>query len=100
LHYSEAVRINPSNIEAISNLGVNLEMKRQHEEAIKYYKMALSIKPNDARLYFNLGVAYGNSNNLSEAINNFRRAIDLDPEFKEAHAALQHAMLLQKKNNN
>jgi tetratricopeptide (TPR) repeat protein len=99
-HYLEAVRINPGNVEAISNLGVNLEMKRQHEEAIKYYKMALSIKPNDARLYFNLGVAYGNSNNLSEAINNFRRAIDLDPEFKEAHAALQHAMLLQKKNNN
>jgi superkiller protein 3 len=93
------VRINPSNFRAINNLGVNLEIRQKHEEAIKYYKMALQITPNDARIYFNLGVAYGNNNNISEAINNFRRAIDLNPEFKEAHLALKHALPLEKKSN-
>ena len=96
-HFRQAARITPS-FAALNNLGVNLEKKLKHDEAIYYYRLALKLEPQNPGIYFNLGVALGNKGELNEAAEHFRQAINLKPDYEEARRALKLALAMERQN--
>ena len=85
-YFDQVLQIDPANVHAINNRGVELQGQGHHDDAIACYKKALSIDRGYARAYYNLGNAL--KNNFTEAKRNYRIAIQLKPTYADAHYAL------------
>jgi tetratricopeptide (TPR) repeat protein len=57
LWYKKALKKNPTNFMALSNLGTVFQTLGKLDEAIASYQQAISIKPDYVTAYNNLGVA-------------------------------------------
>lgn len=74
--FQKALALNPTNKEALYNLGYISSIFKKFPEAISYYKRALSIDPDYAEATNNLGVIYTEMGNWDEAIKHFKAALD------------------------
>jgi len=63
---------------ALKKMGDDAFMKKNFEEAIKYYLAAVSKFPNFDRAWNNMGLAYRESGNLKYAVKCFKRAYQLN----------------------
>ena len=45
--FNIALEINPNNIDALNNIAVTYFRKKEHSEALKYYKMCLEVTPSE-----------------------------------------------------
>ncbi|MCG8407148.1 MAG: tetratricopeptide repeat protein [Phycisphaerales bacterium] len=86
--YREALRIDPTYVEAHVNLGVMLSRKGQLDEAIGEYRTALRTEPNHARAHYNLGNALSAMGRLEEAMQAYRASLENDPAHVESHINL------------
>jgi len=87
-HYREALRMNHSFVEALSNLGSVLMKKEQEEEALSFFREALRLHPGDASAHYNMAVLLADRGQLAEAVFHYREALRLKVEFAEAHTNL------------
>lgn len=67
-YYSESIRIDPKNIEAICNKGLIYTRKKEFDKAIGCYTEVIKILPDDFRGYYNMGIVYHNIGNKEEAL--------------------------------
>ena len=74
--------------EQIINQAINLHLKGNIREAIKYYQQIIKEGWNDPRVFANYGIILRNSGNLKEAETSFRKAIELNPSDANAHSNL------------
>jgi predicted O-linked N-acetylglucosamine transferase (SPINDLY family) len=81
----EAIRLSPSDAEAIHNLGFALLSLARIDEAVGCFKRALEISPDYVEAHINLGTAYKDLNRLDEAMEHFGQALELSPDHPEAH---------------
>jgi Tfp pilus assembly protein PilF len=95
--YRRAVTINPSHVEAHSNLGNALKEQRKLDQAIASYKKALSLNPTYVEAHNNLGVALKEQGRLDDAVVSYERALSLKPNHAEAHCNLGIALKEQGK---
>eukprot|EP00914_Ancora_sagittata_P011740 GHVO01022697.1.p1 GENE.GHVO01022697.1~~GHVO01022697.1.p1 ORF type:complete len:928 (+),score=180.84 GHVO01022697.1:366-3149(+) len=56
-HFLNALRVSPTNVEALNNLGAIESLRGNLDEAIVYYRKALTIKPNHELCKTNIAVA-------------------------------------------
>jgi len=82
--YNEALEINPSWLEALSNLGVVYERQGRNSEAINCYRKAIEIKPDYTEAYFNLGVVYWKLKKWDKVTECFEKVLTYNPEHQEA----------------
>lgn len=84
-HFQEAVRIEPTYVEAISNTGNVRLMLGQPDDAVASYLSALAIAPENAEVHYNCGTALKQQKRWDEAIEHFEQALRIRPQFAAAH---------------
>lgn len=84
-HYLQAIALNPTYVDAYSNLGVALKNQHREAEAIVQYQKALALDPNHCGAYCNLGLSLKSQGNLTEAIASYQQALALNPNHVVSH---------------
>lgn len=105
--YRKAISKNPSNSQAIYNLGCALMMQSKDSAAVVQYQNAAKIEKNKQRLalvYHNIGVICQNHRMYGEAIKAYEQSLRNNPKDNETRYNLALCKKLQKqqknKNNN
>ena len=88
----EAVRLEPGNAEAHSNLGVALDHQGKHASSAKEHREAVRLKPGSGPFHYLLGNCLLHHSEFEGAVASYREAIRLQPDFAEAHCNLGHAL--------
>jgi len=90
--YREAIRLDPSFANALTNLG-NLRYRRGDlESAEALYRQALSLDAEQPEAHYNIGFLRFEEALFDDAIASFRQAVELDPSFADAHFNLALAI--------
>lgn len=77
-HCKKAIRDNPNNAKAHSNLGAVYSRLGLYDEAIEALKLAIRFQPNQADAHFNLAIAYLGIGNKVSAIREYEILKTLD----------------------
>lgn len=90
--YQDAIRIDPSLTNALTNLG-NLQYRQGREErALQLYRRALALDPEQPEALYNLGFIALDHGDAAGSVRYFERALDVDPAFADAHFNLALAL--------
>jgi tetratricopeptide (TPR) repeat protein len=95
--FSDALRIEPGDIECMSNLAKALTGLGRSDDAIDLYAKALRLKPDYVTAQINLGVMLSFKGRLDEAVRRLFRAVDLSPDNPDARYNLGVALFKQGK---
>jgi len=79
VYFREAIRRNPNNADAHSDLGFTLEKLGRGEEALAQYWAAIEIDPRHVPARANLGKALESQGKLTEALEQFRTVMQIVP---------------------
>jgi Tfp pilus assembly protein PilF len=90
--YRRAISLDPGNVSALNNLGIELFQKKDVAGAIAELRKAINLDPNYVIAHRNLGDALFANGDLYETITEYRRAIDLDPDHADDHFKLGNAL--------
>jgi tetratricopeptide (TPR) repeat protein len=86
--YEEAIRLDPSLVEAHVNLGRLYQEEGKLDEAEASYRRAIHRRPDFTVAYFNLGVVFEDRGQDEAAIAAYQRTLQLDSRFQPAHCNL------------
>ena len=89
--FESALRLEPANPTALSNLGSALGRVGRFGEAIVQFRRALSYAPDAPEIHNNLGTALLATRAFSEAAEQFQRALALNPHLPGAESNLGEA---------
>ena len=101
IQYRKAVSKNPSNPQAIYNLGCALMMQNKDSAAIVQYQKAAKLEKNKIRLasvYHNIGVICQNHQMYGDAIKAYEQSLRNNPKDNETRYNLALCKKLQKNN--
>jgi tetratricopeptide (TPR) repeat protein len=82
-YYSDALRLDSLNLNALRNLGVLYSLKKDHQKSLEYLLKAEQLDSTDAGIYNSLGVTYSNLLDSANAMKYYRKAVALKPEKME-----------------
>ena len=82
-HFAEALRIRPTYVEALVNLGLCREKQEREEEAFELLQKAVQIQ-GTAVAHYNLANRLSKRGALEEAESHYRAALKLKPELADA----------------
>lgn len=85
----------PRSAQARNNLGGDLLVQGQIDEAMAHLREAVRLDPNHAEAHSNLGVALARRGRSLEAIEEYREALSLDPHQTQAYSNLGNVLLQQ-----
>jgi tetratricopeptide (TPR) repeat protein len=88
-HYSEAIRLDPNNVHAMSQLAAVRSKQGRTKETVELLIGAARLKPDWDVPWFNLGVAYTELKRPQEAIEAYSKALDINPRMEAARHNLQ-----------
>jgi Flp pilus assembly protein TadD len=80
----QIVAANPTDVDALSLLGVACSTQEKLEDSVTFFELAARLQPTPERLC-NLGAALAKAGLLDPAAAAYRRALQLDPRYPEAH---------------
>jgi len=75
----------PGQVDAMQLLGVILERKGRHTDALQLLRQAVRQAPGHAHLHNNLGMTLHQLQKPEEAVAAFRRALEIRPDFAKAY---------------
>lgn len=79
--YERALAYDPTNTDALYNLGVLAAAEQRWESALFYYQTCIRLAPRHALAWNNLGVAYQNVDNTGTALECYEGAVAARPAF-------------------
>ncbi|MEW6040529.1 MAG: tetratricopeptide repeat protein, partial [Elusimicrobiota bacterium] len=88
---SEAIRMDPNCIEALSNLGIVYTKFGNYEKARFYFERCMELSPKDANQYVNLGVINLDNKELNKAIEIFKKGLIVNNKHPLLHYNLGNA---------
>jgi tetratricopeptide (TPR) repeat protein len=91
--YKAALSIDPTRVDALSNLGAAYVQLGQFDDAIAHYDAALKIDGSNATVRLNLALAYYKSGRPNEAIQPLKIVVATNPEAKNAYLILADCYL-------
>jgi len=94
-YFKEAVKYDPTNVEAHHGLGLAYAMLKQLHAAIPEFQKAVELNPRFAEAYFNLGIAYNRMGQADMALEKWQTALKIDPNHGRTHQALGGYYFLQ-----
>ncbi|MDD8019585.1 MAG: tetratricopeptide repeat protein [Acidobacteriota bacterium] len=80
----EALRLAPSDLEAMNLQAVSFRQAGRLQEAVNLYKLILDIKPDSSDALYNLGIALSQLNQFAEAEKAYLEAIRINPYLAQA----------------
>ena len=83
--YSEILKVQPDQIDALNNRGAALSSLGREEEALASFREALRVKPGHVEAHYNCGSSLRNLGRYQEALASFERALTLQPDYVKAH---------------
>jgi cytochrome c-type biogenesis protein CcmH/NrfG len=88
--YEEAVRIDPRNVNASTDLGISYYYTNQADRALTQFQRSLAVDPKHSKTLLNVGIvlAFGKQD-LEGAAKAFQQVLDVAPGSVEARAARQ-----------
>jgi len=78
---AQAVRLDPDNVSALSQLGYLLLRQKKFARAEVVYRRVARMSPRDPNVFFNLGYIYAASRDFSRAEQMYRKVVELQPSF-------------------
>lgn len=88
-----ALKLQPSNADALLQLGIILMAKQDGRSAATAFMEAILLNPELTHAHYSLGSVQYSLGNIKAAIHSYRRAIELQPHFPDARYRL--ALLLK-----
>jgi tetratricopeptide (TPR) repeat protein len=88
-----ALQLNPSDPEALSNLGAALSVEKKFTQARDHFEKALAVDPDNAAAHFNLGLLMLETGNPNDAKLHFEKTVAIDPTNAAAWSQLGHLAL-------
>jgi tetratricopeptide (TPR) repeat protein len=83
--YTQALRLNPKNVESLTNRGWVYAQLGYYLKAFQDYDLALIVKPDCQIAYMNRGLSYMGCENYQKAINDFQQVIEINPLHADAY---------------
>ncbi len=83
--YRNALAVDPSHADAHNNLGLLLQDKGEHGEALEAFRRAVRHDPKHAEAQVNLGRALQEQGQSADALASFETALALDRQLPDAH---------------
>jgi len=83
--YSEIIRREPKNVDAVFFLALVMTQQRQFPEAARLLRKAVKLAPRHAAAHGLLGIALKETGQHEEALRSFKRAITAKPDLFEAY---------------
>src|ERR1700680_4582005 len=80
LQFRQAVQADPSNVEAVTNLGVAIFKQGKFGDSIPFFEQAVAGGPLEATLHNNLAQAYVRVGRPDDAAAEMARACDIEPK--------------------
>jgi tetratricopeptide (TPR) repeat protein len=96
-NFTDALRLDPTDVASHMNLGQTLAALGRFAEAQPHYAEAVRLDPNLAEAHFRLGFALGRQGRDAEALAQFGEAIRLNPDLLEARLNLGIALANQQR---
>jgi len=78
--FSDAVKRDPTYVDALNNLGAVNCLQRRYRPAVKYLKMALALDETKASAHLNLAEAWMGQKQVERAMTEYARALELDAD--------------------
>jgi tetratricopeptide (TPR) repeat protein len=88
----EAVRLDPTSVDAHLSLGEVLLAQGQTEAAVESFRSAVKVEPAHGQAHFRLGEALLRLGEKDKSVASFRAAIQFMPTSAEAHRSLAEAL--------
>jgi tetratricopeptide (TPR) repeat protein len=85
--FSEAIRLDPSDMRAYRQRGAAYLHQGEHDRAIADFNEALRLAPDDAGAVYNRGLANAKKQDYDSALTDLGEAIRLNPAFAKAYRA-------------
>ena len=85
--YSQILKFEPKNVDALCLLGVAYGELGRSAEAVKFFRKAIKVAPKHAAAHNLLGAALKQLGRTDEALASFERAISQQPDFMDAYLA-------------
>lgn len=86
--YRRLLAATPNNPDIAMLLGLLLDQRGAHAEAIPHLARAAKAKPSDPAAHYNLALALQHAGRAGEAVSAYRRALDLRPDYLAARVNL------------
>ncbi len=86
-HYTEALRLDPSLVQAYSNRGSAYLNLGQPDKALSDLDEAIRMNPTLAVAFSTRGLAHTNLSNFSQAVKDLNEAVRLNPNFADAYSS-------------
>ena len=83
--FSEALQLDPKNVEAHLDRGIAYDQKGDHDKAIADYSEVLMLDPNHAPAFYRRGVDHESKGDHDRAIDDFSNAVRINPKYAKAH---------------
>jgi tetratricopeptide (TPR) repeat protein len=93
VHLTRALKMNPKQINASTNLGTVYMTQNRFAEALPYYKHTVEINPMHVLALFNLAVCYAQTQQYDSSAKYFKRTIEIDPAYLNHKATEYTAMI-------
>lgn len=90
--FKEAVKLDPTNAEALSFLAQALVRLRRIPEALEHFEAAVRLDDLNSDAHFRYAEGLMVAGQTERAVEEYRRAIDLFPDFAEGHVKLGQAL--------
>ena len=83
--YARVLRADPSQFDALNNLGLLMKRAGRLREAVELLQRAVAVAPQRAEALTNLGNALRDADRTDEALDAHRRALAIEPNDPEVH---------------
>lgn len=100
LYFEQALKLDPHNLAALSDLGLSLAGLGRFREASERFRILAKLQPSSAGNHYNLGLTLLNLGDPEGAEKAFRRALKLAPTHARAQAQLANSLLAQARAGN
>ena len=90
--YNQALRINPTSVETLINLGSIYIAFNDYDKAEMFFKNALQISPNET-IYQLLGNLYCEQNKLNDSLICFSKSLKINPKNSKSYSGLGKVFL-------
>jgi tetratricopeptide (TPR) repeat protein len=86
--YRRALELDPSYVNAMTQLAVMALNHQNYDECQQWIEQSLKLEPKNPALHKNMGAFYVRSGRPEEAIKQFEEGLKLDPAYADAHHEL------------
>jgi tetratricopeptide (TPR) repeat protein len=93
--FTEAIKVEPGNIQAHLGLGSALNEQHKYAEAQKALDHSLELDPNSAEAHYELARTFAAQEKWDEAAPHALRSIEINPDYAGPHALMGNIYLMQ-----